>query len=258
MVEDGSGRGIERMRSFLVLLATLGTIGFNWLAAVGRINGVTPEMVSNAYPTPITPAGYAFAIWSLIYFGLIAFSIYQMMPSNLERFRNVRSLYILSCALNCAWIYFWHNGQIAICLAIIAALCVTLFFINYRLRPSDSALENLIPKGTFGIYFGWVTAATLVNFAVMLVYLRVTLSNSANTWLAVGLILLAAALGVLMRVLYQNFFYPLAIAWALTAIAVKQSGNTLPVTAAAVGVVACLIAAISVVMTLNSSTSEQR
>jgi translocator protein len=236
----------------------LGTIGFNWLAAVGSINGITPEKISNAYPTPITPAGYAFAIWSLIYFGLIAFSVYQMLPSNLERFRNVRSHYILSCALNCAWIYFWHNGQISICLGIIIALCVTLFFINYQLRSADSVVGNLISKGTFGIYFGWVTAATLVNFAVLLVYLKVSLSESVNTWLAVGLILLAAALGVLIRVLYKNYFYPLAIAWALTAIAVKQSGNTLPVTAAAIGVVACLIAAISFVLTLNSSTSEQR
>ncbi|MEP7214367.1 MAG: hypothetical protein ABI791_14920 [Acidobacteriota bacterium] len=256
MVENISG--IERLRSFLVLLATLGTIAFNWLAAVGRINGVTPEMISDAYPTPITPAGYAFAIWSLIYIGLVAFSIYQLLPSNIERYRNVRSLYILSCALNCAWIYFWHNDQIAICLAIIAALAVTLFFINYQPRSSDSAIANFIVKGTFGIYFGWVTAATLVNFAVMLVYLKVGLSDSANTGVAVALILLAAALGVFMRVRYCNYFYPLAIAWALTAIAVQQSGHTLAVTAAAIGVIACLIASISFVLTLSSSTSEQR
>ena len=256
MVENNSGT--ERLRSFLVLLATLGTIAFNWLAAAGRVNGVTPEMISAAYPTPITPAGYAFAIWSLIYTGLLAFSIYQLLPSNLERYRNVRSLYILSCALNCGWIYFWHNDQIAICLAIIAALAITLFFINKQLRPTDSAFENFIVKGTFGIYFGWVTAATLVNFAVMLVYLKVDLSDSANTGLAVSLILLAAALGVIMRALYRNYFYPLAIAWALTAIAVQQSGHTFAVTAAAIGVIACLIASISFVLTLSNSTSGQR
>jgi hypothetical protein len=250
--------GVERMRSFLVLLATLGTIAFNWLAAVGRINGVTPEMVSNQYPTSITPAGYAFAIWSLIYFGLIAFSIYQLLPANIDRFRSVRSLYILSCALNCAWIYFWHNDQIVICLAIIAALAVTLFFINYQLQTPETTGENWIAKGTFGIYFGWVTAATLVNFAVMLVYLKVELSGSAAALLPVGLILLAAALGVLMRARYRNYFYPLAIAWALTAIAVKQSGQTFVVTAAAIGVIACLLASISFVMNLNSSISEQR
>ena len=246
------------MRSFLVLLATLGTIAFNWLAAVGRINGVTPEMISNHYPTSITPAGYAFSIWSLIYFGLVAFSIYQLLPANLEKFRPVRSFYILSCALNCAWIYFWHNDQIVICLAIIAALWFTLFLINHKLRSPETNTDNWVAKGTFGIYFGWVTAATLVNFAVMLVHLGVQLSPTANTTLAVALILFAAAVGVFMRVRYRNYFFPLAIAWALTAIAVKQSGQTLIVTAAAVGVIASLIASVSFVMDLSSSTRGQR
>jgi len=249
--------GTERLRSFLVLLATLGTIAFNWLAAVGRINGVTPEMVSAYYPTLVTPAGYAFSIWSLIYAGLIAFSIYQLFPSNLARFRNIRSLYILSCALNCAWLYFWHNGQIGICLMIIAALCAVLFVINYHLQRPETPAENWFVKGPFGIYFGWVTAATLVNFAVFLVYLNVRMSETSNIILAIVLLLLAAAIGVFMRAYYRGYFYPLAIAWALTAVAVEQSGHTFIVSAAALGVIVSLVASISFVMNLNSSISEQ-
>jgi hypothetical protein len=52
-----------------------------------------------------------------------------------------------------------------------------------------------------------------------------------------------------------NYLYPFAIAWALTAIAVKQSGQTLIVATAAVGVIACLIAACTFVLNLNSTTS---
>ena len=68
--------------------------------------------------------------------------------------------------------------------------------------------------------------------------------------------LIAAAFGVFIRVCLTNYFAPLAIAWALTAIAVKQSGNTLVVAAAAVGVIACLIAATSFVLNLKSSLDE--
>src|SRR5690242_11772592 len=75
---------IERIRSVLVLLATSATIAFNWMSAVGYVNGTTPAMISAKYPTIVTPAGYAFAIWSLIYFGLIAFSIYQVLPSQID------------------------------------------------------------------------------------------------------------------------------------------------------------------------------
>jgi translocator protein len=255
MTEAGSST--DKLRAVLVLAATIGTIAFNWLAASGYVNGVTPEVISDKYPTNITPAGYAFAIWSLIYLGMAAFSIYQLLPANVLRFRSIRSLYIMSCALNCGWIYFWHHDQIAICLAMIVGLLSVLLFINVKLNTFDSIADSAIVKTTFGIYFGWVTAASLVNFAILLVYLRIDLGSSATT-VGVILILFAAALGVLVRVRLTNYFYPLAIAWALTAIAVKQSGQTLIVSAAAVGVIACLIASLSFVMNLNSSINEQR
>ena len=258
MTETASS--IDKLRAVLVLAATIGTIAFNWLAASGYVNGVTPEVISNQYPTNITPAGYAFAIWSLIYLGLIAFSIYQLLPANILRFRSIRSLYIMTCALNCGWIYFWHHDQIAICLALILGLLIVLLLINVKLRPFDSIADSAFVKAPFGIYFGWVTAASLINFAVLLVYQNVNLGSWASTVGAI-LILFAAAMGVLVRVRLTNYFYPLAIAWALTAIAVKQSGQTLIVSAAAVGVIACLIASLSFVMNLNSSISpsnEQR
>lgn len=253
MTEANGVSGIDKLRSILVLAATIGTIAFNWLAAAGRINGVTPQDVSDHYPTLVTPAGYAFSIWSLIYLGLLAFSIYQLFPSNAAKFRNFRSLYITTCALNCAWIFFWHSDQIAMSFIVIVALLITLFLINFKARKWDSLAEFWAVNAPFGIYFGWVTAATLVNFAVLLAYWQVGLPLAAATALAVGLILLAAALGVAIRKWLTNYLYPLAIAWALTAIAVRQSGHTLIVAAAAVGVVACLIASLSFVMNLRSS-----
>jgi hypothetical protein len=249
--------GTDRIRSILVLAATIGVIVFNWLAATGRLGSDTAA-ISDKYPTLLTPAGYAFSIWSLIYLGLIAFSIYQMLPANLARFRAVRSFYIFSCALNCAWLYFWHREQIVICLVVIAALCATLAVICYQLRDPESLSDTWAAKAPFGLYFGWVTAATLVNFTIMLKFLKVELSNSAETILAVAFVLLAAGLAILVRWRLTNYVYSVAIAWALTAIAVKQSGHTLIVVAAAIGVIACLIASLSFVMNLNSSESRSR
>ena len=247
----------DRFRSALVLVATLGMIAFNALAAAGRVNGVTPAEISSKYPTVVTPAGYAFAIWSLIYAGLLVFSILQMLPTRQERYRPIRSAYILSCALNCAWIFFWHSDQIAISLAIIAFLLGTLIFIVAKVRVLDSPADIWLVKGPFGIYLGWVCAATLVNFAILLRAAEVDLGSSEIVLGAV-LVLIAAAFGVLIRVKLINYFAPLAIAWALTAIAVKQSGKTLVVSIAAVGVIACLIAALSFVLKLKGSRDEQR
>ena len=252
-----AGLATDKLRAVLVFAATAGMIAFNWLAAAGYVNRVTPQAISDKYPTNITPAGYAFTVWSLIYLGMIAFSIYQMTAANLVRFRAIRSLYIMSCALNCGWIYFWHQDQIGLCLAIILGLLAVLLLINIKLQKFDSIADAAIVKAPFGIYFGWVTAASLVNFAVLLVYLKIDLRSSA-TAIGVASIVLAAALAVFVRIKLTNYFYPLAIAWALTAIAVKQSGQTWIVTAAAFGVIACLIASLSFVMNLNSSINEQR
>src|SRR5687768_4463716 len=250
--------GTDRLRSLLALAATLGMIGFNWLSAAGRLGGGDTGAISDRYPTLVTPAGYSFTIWTLIYLGMIAFSIYQMLPANLSKFRAVRSLYIFSCALNCAWLYFWHAGEIVICFFIILALAGVLLAINYYVRQPRSPVESLVTNAPFGLYFGWVTAAALVNFAIMLKFLNVELTPTAESAVAVALILIAALLAVIVRMRLANYLYPVAVAWALTAIAVKQSGQTAVVVAAAAGVVACLIAALSFVMTLNSTTTPRQ
>lgn len=240
------------MRSVLVLIATLAMFFFNWLASSGRF-GVTPKDISDAYPTLLTPAGYTFSIWALIYAGMLAFAVYQLLPANGIRFRPVRSFYIFTCALNCAWLYVWLQNQVAASFGVIAALTIIVGFICVRVRDAGSYAEFWFVKSPFGLYFGWLTAATAVNFLVLLAYLNVRLSATVMTVIAVAAILAIAAFGVLVRVKLANYLYPFAIAWALTGIAVQQSGkNTAVVVACAAGVVTSLIAAVSVVLSLSS------
>jgi benzodiazapine receptor len=256
-VEMNSGQNNEdRMRSVLVIVATIATIVFNALAATGYVNGITPAAISAKYPTVLTPAGYAFSIWTLIYLGLLAFSVYQALPANAARYRSIRSLYIVSCLLNCTWIYFWHREQIAICLAIILVLCGTLIFIRYRLMGFDSTGDTWLTKAPFGLYAGWVTAASTVNFLVLLAYLKAGLSGAGENVIGIVLIAVATGAAIFARAALRDYFFPLAVAWALTAIAINQSGNTAIVVATAVGVVTCIVTAGTVVVNLKDSSSE--
>ena len=241
----------HRSRSLLVALATAATIVFNVLAAMGYVNGVTPAEISNKYPTGITPAGYAFSIWSLIYFGLSVFSIYQLLAVNLEKFGSIRTLYIASCVLNCAWIYSWHNDWIGACLILIFALAVLLIMIAAKFRNTVTTTETFLVKGTFGLYAGWVTVASLVNLAVYFRYIDSPLASS--NVVAVMIVVIATAAAIIATRLAENHFYAFAVAWALTAIAVKQSGNTAIVVACAFGVIISLLMAISFVLKLPSS-----
>ncbi len=245
----------ERIKQFLVIIATVGVIIFNYLAVSGALGGIETAAVSDKYPTRVTPAGYAFAIWSLIYLGIVAFSIYQALPKNLERFRSLRTVYILSCAANCAWLYFWHQEAILVSVAMIFLLLGTLAYLNARLQTTETNGELWLAKFPFGIYFGWVTAAAIVNITIALVYLNVRVSDSLTVMLGAGLVLIATALGIIIRFKLNNVFYSLAIAWALTAIAVKQSGQTLIVASAAVAVNILLIVTLTFLINLPSSSS---
>ena len=243
----------ERIKQILVFIATIGVIVINYLAGIGYVNNITPAAIALKYPTMITPAGYAFSIWALIYLGLLSFSIYQFFAPNPEKLRALRSVYILSCAANCLWIYCWHHELTAACLGIIFVLLATLAFINIKMRQTETYSEYWFVKAPFGLYFGWVTTATILNATVMLVSFNVMVPDSTALILGAALLFIAGALGVIICLKLKNYFYPLSIAWALTAIAVGHGAQTLIVSAAAVGVSACLIAALSFVLHMKSS-----
>jgi len=240
----------ERLRSILVLIATAATIAWNVLAAYGYVNAVTPAEISARYPTVVTPAGYAFSIWTLIYAGLAVFTIYQLLPGNLSRFGGLRTIYIASCVLNCAWIYFWHHDRTGICLILIVVLAAMLIYIVSQLMVTVTAVEKVFVKGTFGLYAGWVTVAAMVNLFVYFASVGAPAAESAT--LGVVGVIVATAFAVAVTWRFANFVYPLAVAWALTAIAVMQSGKTAIVVACAGGVIMCLLLATSFILSYPS------
>ena len=131
-----------------------------------------------------------------------------------------------------------------------------LVLINVKFKAPGSFRNALATKAPFGIYFGWVTCAAIINFAVFLAYSGVNMSSRTSTIFGCICIVLAAALAVIVRWKLTNYLYPLAVAWALTAIAVKQGGNTPIILAAAFGAVTCLVTAGTIVTNLKDSTSE--
>ena len=64
-------------------------LGFNYITAMGYINNLSQADVSKMYQTPITPLGYAFSIWGLIYSLLFISFIYLLSKNdnyNIEKY----------------------------------------------------------------------------------------------------------------------------------------------------------------------------
>ena len=104
---------------FATLFAILATLSVNVLSNFFPPKGLSIGEVANTIlqGVQITPANYAFAIWGLIYLGLIAYGIYQLRPTERGNptLRRVDFLLIIACIAQIAWVYlftlslFWFS-----------------------------------------------------------------------------------------------------------------------------------------------------
>ena len=238
----------HKISQILVVIATFSVIYINYLAGTGQINNTSPAEVSNKYLNILTPAGYAFSIWGLIYLGLLGFSIYQALPAQTlnARFKKIRPLYIASCAANIAWIFSWHYDQILISIVLMVIILLTMLLINrviYVEKSKGSTAEIILTQIPFGIYFGWITAATILNATIATIYIGIKFPDSISVITACVLIAVATFLALAVRRGFDNILYPLTIAWALVAIAIKQHSET---AIFVTGIIGAIISVISI------------
>jgi translocator protein len=238
----------DTLRQVLVVIAVAATIVVNGLANALPINGHQTGAISNMFPVYFVPAGYVFAIWGLIYIGLIAYAVYQALPAQRAnpRLRSIGALFLLASVANIAWIFLWHYLQFPLTMVAMLVLLVSLIGIYLRLdigRSNPPPGERWLVHLTFSIYLGWITVATIANATDLLNYWQWHgFGISDQVWLA---IMLAVALAVAALVAFtrRDVAYLLVLAWAFAGIAVKQSAAPAVTTAAWVATAIVLILA---------------
>jgi hypothetical protein len=219
----------DRMRQVGVTVAEVLCI-IGTLVGVGVIGTRVEESSGGALAadaTLIAPAGPAFQIWSLIYFGLAAYTVWQWLPANATspRARATGWLVAASMLLNAAWLLVTQQGWIWVSVIVIAALVVTLGVTMARLHAHQATdtVERIIVDGTMGLYLGWVTAATCANVTAALVASGVNPEAPVSTIAAVVVIAVAAGLGVLLAAgLGGRYSVAAALAWGLVWIGVGR------------------------------------
>ena len=85
-------------RQILVILSVLVTLVVNILANALPLNGQNTGQISDRFNVYFVPAGYVFSIWGFIYIGLIAYAIFQALPSQRENPRLRRVGYLVRAA----------------------------------------------------------------------------------------------------------------------------------------------------------------
>jgi hypothetical protein len=242
------------------IVAFLVTVLVNALASTAVLNGKSTAEISDLYTTLVTPAGYVFSIWGVIYILLFIFVVFQGLPSQKDKAfrRDVGVLFVLSSAFNVIWLFLWQYEYITLSVLPMFALLASLITIYLRLNigKSDVSLkEKLSVHLPFSVYLGWITVASIADVAAALVSLKWDgLGLSDVTW-AILVIVIALIITLLVVFTRRDIAYSLVLVWALVGIAVKQSGNQTIVTTTAVSAV---IIAIALVASILVSRLKQR
>ena len=189
----------------------------------------------SATATLVAPAGPAFSIWSVVYAGLLALAVYQLLPSQRRdaRQRATGWWVVASLLLNAAWILTAQAGSVNGALVVIALLLAVLVVAFVRLRATSadrrggarpaSPLQLVLLDGVIGLYLGWMSIATVANAAAALAAGGLPVTGALATALAVVVLAVAAGIGWLLAAGGQGRVAPaLSLAWGLVWIAVGR------------------------------------
>nr|MBI1230141.1 hypothetical protein [Cytophagales bacterium] len=205
------------------------TLVINYLIGSGSSGERTVGEVSDLYPTLITPAGYAFAIWGIIYLFLLGYLGAQWVGYFNKR--NEDSLlpsgiwFAASNIFNGLWVILWTNVAMVWSVLIISALLFSLIQLVIRLKlelwnaPVKIILFVWWP---ITIYTGWVVLATTLNISIWLNSINLLQNILTPEIWAIVVLAVASAVYVFLTFTRNMREAALVGVWGTIAIAVKQ------------------------------------
>ncbi|MFD0857460.1 V-type ATP synthase subunit I [Roseovarius aquimarinus] len=182
---------------------------------------------------PVQPAGYAFAIWGLIYGALILGAIYGLWQRRDDaNWQAMRLPLILSLAVGATWL------PIAVTSAVWATVLIWVMwgFAVWAVleSPHGQGRDAWLGRAPVALYAGWLTAASCVSLGLM----AAGYGLMGDTLAAILALLIALGLAVgVARRRPDAFGYLAGVIWALIGVCVQnaQGGSMSVLILAAVG-----------------------
>ncbi len=236
-------------RQIAVVLAALFNVVVNSLAGVGMLFGIDTGSVSDSVPTDVTPAGWAFSIWSLIFLGVLVFATYQALPrARGARLDAIGTPFVLANVLNGLWQFPWLTRNFGLSAFVIVGILVSLVSLYARLgRLELRPVERWLLRVPISLFLGWLTVAAPLNITVALVAAG---WNPTPVWPPL-LVLLLGAIGAAILWRKGDIAFAAVLIWAFAAIYARNvpDPGSEPVLAAALAgggtlIVAGLVAAL--------------
>lgn len=221
---------MKKALQVLNILTLLFTLGVNYFFNSGQYIATNMKSISSKYDNLLTPAGYAFSIWGLIYVALIGFAIYQARSlfnkdAEDEFVTKIGFWFILANICNACWVMAFTNDQIGLSMIIMIVLFIALLKIvlNLNMERWDAPFITILAIWwPFSLYFGWVNVALIANASIYFVSLGYTGSPiGPDAW---AIVILLVALAVFLTMIWTRNMreYATAGVWGIIAIGVKN------------------------------------
>ncbi|XP_066036447.1 uncharacterized protein [Chamaea fasciata] len=225
---------------FLSLATFIVMVVMNAGNATGTFKGVfrtTPGNISAKYSTDFTPAGWTFLIWNVIYSWQLVWLLYAL--SGICRRNELGYVFIkpdllptpfyvawcLNNGLNVGWLFLWDREFLLPALVFLAVLCLTTcasLFVSHRALSIHSSwfekghkaelwLIRILVQNGLALYLTWTSIATLLNFAVVLIY-KWDVPDEKATTAALSIL----ALGLVIWFYLENYFLDKYVRYNLT------------------------------------------
>lgn len=144
--------------AWIVLCETAGIVGSLFTAPA------IPTWYAGLAKPWFSPPNWLFApVWTVLY-ALMGISVYRIwrMSKTLKVARNEVKLFLIHLLVNALWsLVFFGLKNISLALFIIVLLWILIVMLIKRFNKLDLLSSYLLIP-----YFGWVTFATLLNFAL--------------------------------------------------------------------------------------------
>lgn len=263
----------SRSKDIVRQAATIAAVVFMLIAAAvgsGALGGTSVDELQNgalsASGSYLAPAGPAFSIWSLIYLGLIAYTVWQALPAqrDSERQRETGWWIAATMVLNGLWLVTAQFLTLPLTVLVIAVLLAALARVIVLLNRHSPRTwpERIVVDGANGLHFGWVTIATVANAAAWFTQIApADWAEQAEVW-AVAVLAVVLVIGVATALVLKRIAPALATAWGLSWLAVGrltgEPDSTVTAIAGIVVAVALVIAGVVGVLRRRRTASVSR
>jgi hypothetical protein len=198
---------------YLFLLISLLVIWWtSWLSVPYfgyPLGGYSQADISNMYPNAITPAGFTFSIWSLIYLSWIILG-FSIVLGKVKISRKQSLYFSWAIMLTGIWLVPWWYNMIGVSLIIMLVLLWVLKYVFRLTRDSAPALRQSVD-----LTLGWINIATVANITIYLVSLGFTGGNIPEIYWAIGVLGLASLLTAYYQCRYHTYIISLVFLWTL-------------------------------------------